>query len=219
MRVARLGLILTILSALILPTARAELVDDFASGIGGWSGIGDAAGENGEAVLRDRSAVRSMISRAALATGVLQISFDFRPQLSANFPVGAFPDSFFASIYSTGDANLFNPDNSATFTEASGLFDLDAAGLYNLNGTVGASAKGSGWFRFDTTVTNTTSHLALAFELVDEDTESDDSLILIDNVRVVPEPGSLGYGLFALLLWQAARHLARAAGPCPGPRR
>lgn len=219
MRAARLGIILTILSATIFPTARAELADDFASGLGGWSVVGDAAGENGEAVLRDRSAVRSMISQATLATGILQISFDFRPQLSPDFPVGAFPDSFFASIYSTTDANLFNPDNGSTFTSASGLFDLDAAGLYNLSGTVGASAKGSGWFRFDTTVTNTTSHLALAFELVDEDTESNDSVILIDNVRVVPEPGSLGYGLFALLLWQSARRLSRAAGPCPAPRR
>ena len=138
---------------------------------------------------RVREFVRAgVVGRRAHETAK-ELRFDFRNALSNNVPVGRVADTFFATLYFTNNAATFDIQGGA-FDRAVPLFDLDSAGPFNVNGTIGPSSKGTGWSLFATTFQNTHGFIVPAFELRDFNLINNDSAVAIDNVVMVPEPGS-----------------------------
>ncbi len=125
-----------------------------------------------------------------------QLSFDVLNGLSPTVPEGAFPDSFFATVYLGTSA--FGPSlDSAVFDEAVALFDMDAGGFFGVaaGATFSASPKGSAWTRytltFDTTgVFEGGGFLTVAFQFFNLNTLGSDSTVAVDNVdaRVISAP-------------------------------
>ena len=118
-------------------------------------------------------------------------------------------DTFFASIFFFLDPQSFNPSDTNTFLEAIGLLDADALGLYNIQGALTPSAKGAGWLTYNGSFANAAPYAAVAYELFDANTVDGDSAVLIDNVRMVPEPGFIGHLLTAFLCLR----LLKSRGP------
>lgn len=199
-----------LLATLLTISSRAQFSDDFSAGLTGWTTAGDVAVSQEEAVLADTAANRSYLARGTTLDGFVQLSFDIQPQLAEELPPGTFLDTFFASIFFFLDPQTFNPTDTNTFLEAIGLLDADALGLYNIQGAVSASAKGPDWLTFTGSFTNAAPYAAVAYELFDANTVDGDSVVLIDNVRMVPEPGFLGHLLTAFLCLRLLKSRVRA---------
>lgn len=189
------GLVGAIFSALLLlPMAvdGAAIVTNgaFADGLDGWEIRGAIAGSSGIAVVTDENANVSLLFQPVEATpGIFEVRFDFRNALSSDVPTGRLADTFFATLYFTNDVTTLDIQ-AGVFDRAIPLFDLDSRGPFNVNGTIGASSKGAGWSLFTRSFENTHAFIVPAFELRDFNFINDDSAVAVDNVVMVPEPGS-----------------------------
>ena len=160
----------------------------FDSGLSGWQKQGGVFPLSGVAVLADDSFTSGLLWQpVASVDGQFTLTFDFRNALSASVPQGTLADSFFATLYFT--------DNLATFDIAGGvfdraisLFDLDAAGLANVTGSVGPSSKGANWSLFSLTFDNTHGFIVPAFDLRDLNFVDNDSSVGLDNVALSEIP-------------------------------
>jgi hypothetical protein len=170
---------------------------DFANGLVGWSTVGDVTTNNQEVVLGDNGATDSLLYQAlALAPGQYNLEFDYLNGLSSVLPNLGFLDTFFASLYFINDVNQLDILGGG-FDAFTPLFDLDANGVTNLTGSVGASSKGGNWQHYSLTFQNSFNYVVPAFELLEQNQVNADSTVRIDNVTidaasvVIPEPGTL----------------------------
>jgi len=199
--------------AQVVPGANAQqqLVTNgtFEADLSGWQIRGAIAGSNGISVITDENATVSRLYQpvAAPKSGAFEIRFDFRNALSSSAPPGTFPDTFFATLYFTNNPATFDI-GTGMFERAISLFDLDANGPFNVNGTLGVSSKGAGWSLFTRSFDNVHGFIVPAFELRDLNFVNNDSAVAIDNVVMIPEAQSwlLGGGGLAAL---AGRHRMR----------
>ncbi len=192
-------LILPILLLSILTSANISQAvptnGDFANGLTGWSTLGDVTADNQEAVLGDNGATDSLLYQAvALAPGQYSLQFDFLNDLSPVLPNLGFLDTFFASLYFINDVSQLDILGGG-FDAFTPLFDLDANGVFNLTGSVGASSKGGNWQHYALTFPNSFNYVVPPFELLEQNFINADSTVRIDNVSIelsaVPEPGTL----------------------------
>jgi hypothetical protein len=174
---------------------------DFSNGLNGWTteGLiqpnGDVQVVNEEAVLGDNGEVISALYQGvALVPFVYTIELDFKNNLSDFVPDDpfAFPDTFFASLFFINDLSQFDLA-AGVYDDSLALFDMDASGVFNNNGTLSASSKGAEWARFSMTFENTYAYVIPTFELFDFNFVDNDSQVRVDNVSVnpVPEPATL----------------------------
>lgn len=177
----------------------------FSDGLTGWTFENDVSVEDGRAVLEDPESGYSVLYQGApLAAGSFQIDFDFLNLLSADVPQGFFLDVYFASIYYIDDLAQFDL-GSGGYDASVGLFDMDSAGTYNVNGSIGASPLGPEWLHYSGFLPNAYSNIVAVFEIHNLNGEGGDSLVLMDNVVVVPEPGPGILLALGLLLGAGAR--------------
>jgi len=200
-------LILPVLLLSIVATANVSQAvptnGDFANGLTGWSTLGDVTTNTQEAVIGDHNATDSLLYQAlALAPGQYSVEFDFLNGLSSASPTFGFLDTFFASLYFVNDVSQLDILGGG-FDAFTPLFDLDANGVANLTGSVGASGKGGNWQHYSLTFQNSFNYVVPAFELLEQNFVNADSTVRIDNVSIqlsaVPEPETLflvGSGLF-----------------------
>ncbi len=188
------------------------VTEDFSAGLGGWTTTGDVTMASGEAIVGDNNTEISRLSRAyELGAGTFTVEFDYKNDMSDAYQPGhTFPDTFFASLYFTSDTNSFDIDGGQ-FAASQKLMDLDYQGAFNVDGTVGSSLKGVDWQHFTGTFTTTNQYWVLAFELNDLNQENNDSSARLDNIRIVPEPGSWCLALFGLMALPSALRRRRAA--------
>jgi hypothetical protein len=162
----------------------------FDQGVEGWEIRGAVAGSTGIAVMTDNNVTRSLFFQPVPATTEkFAIAFDFRNALSSTVPIGRLADTFFATLYFTNNLQTFDID-TGNYDRAVPLFDMDANGAFDVQGTIGPSSKGVDWSRFTAVFDNLHSHVVPAFELRDLNLINDDSAVALDNVVlfVVPEP-------------------------------
>lgn len=175
---------------------------EFDAGLSAWVSSGSVQSVSQEAILGDADSPDAMLYQAvALTAGVYTISFDFSSGLSSNNTQGNFPDTFFASLYFVDDLNQLDIAGSV-FDDATGLMDMDPAGVFNNAGVVGPSVKGTGWLNFSHTFNLAYDYVAIAFELAGLNGTSGDSSMSIDNVSIVmvPEPGTIALVMGGLLV-------------------
>lgn len=193
-----------LVAGLILTTwagpALAILNGTFDAGLSEWTTDGNVSVVAAEARLADDSASRSILYQGVFyAPASFQLDFDFRNQLSANVPLGAFPDSFFASVYFINDLSNFDP-LLGQFDAVVDLLDLDHTGVSNLNGTITSSPKGPEWLHFTGIFPNSYTYVIPTFEFFNLNGISGDSQVLVDNVfLIIPEPSTLMIGLSGLM--------------------
>jgi hypothetical protein len=204
-----------LLSLLVNVTASQAVLTngDFATGLIGWSTLGDVTTDNQEAVLGDDGEVYSALWQAvALSPGSYIFEADILNNLSSALPDPfGFLDTVFATLFFTNDLSNFDPSANLFGDSELGVFDLDATGFFNSTATVGSSAKGVGWMHVTFGFQNTFTYVIPTFELFEQNFVNADSTVRIDNVNIqvsaVPEPGTLllvGSGL-----WLLGRNLRR----------
>ena len=181
---------------------------DFEDGLAAWEIRGSVAASTGIAVVTDENATASLLFQAVLEEAdIVTVEFDFRNALSDTVPAGRLADTFFASLYFTD--NLAALDIPAgTYDRAVPLFDLDANGSFNVNGSIGASTKGADWSLFRGSFVNTHAFVVPAFELRELNLINDDSAVALDNVFLIPEGGALSFALIGGGFLGLGRHRA-----------
>ena len=170
--------------------AEAYFADGFSAGLSAWGAIGDVAADAAEAVLADGGAAYSAIYQpVALPPGLYRVEVEVQGGLSAAVPSGTLPDTFFASVYSVDDPARFDLLTGA-WDAATPLFDLSAAGFSGVQGALGPSALGVDWTHFAGTFDLDLAYAVPVFELVADNAIAGDSLVRLDNLRIVliPEP-------------------------------
>ncbi len=181
---------------------------DFSDGLNHWTTRGNVVESGEHAVLGDTGASHSVLHQGgAWMLKLLTFDLDIRNLLAETVPVGLFADGFFASLYFTDDLASFDPDNGG-YDRVVPLFDMDASGIYNSAGTVGDSAKGPDWQHVSVSLENQHAYAIPVFELYDLNQVGGDSLVFLDNITIVPEPGTLGLfgsGLAVLLALAGSR--------------
>lgn len=214
-----------VLMLLTGPAAQAAFVEDFSDGLTGWTTMGmDSAGGDVSVVAEAACLAdgldwySALWQPVSLAPGDYRIEFDVLGSLSADPGQGFGPDAFFASLYFADDPSAFDPW-SLSFDDAMPLFDLDAAGPYNVEGTISQSALGGDWLHFAMDFTNSYLYAIPTFELFDANYVYGDSSVCVDNVVIakcdqdapVPEPASvivLTLGLLGIAGRTARRSLS-----------
>lgn len=183
---ALFGLCLWMADKAALP-ARAQLTNEtFSEQLVGWKAAWPVAVQEGAAVLDDRRTPHVFLFQTALAgAGSLAVTFDFRSEISAQSTSNALRDSFYASLYEIAEPADFITEHDR-FAAAHGLLDLDAAGPFDVQGTVGPAPGRAGWSRFAGTVAVSQSYVAILFELYDLNFVAGDSAVRVDNVSVRP---------------------------------
>jgi hypothetical protein len=158
---------------------------DFSQGLRFWKTAWPATVADGALVLSDARTTHSFAFQSApCAPGsALTVEFDFYNALATTNAQGTFRDSFYASLYQVDDPARFVLENDR-FDRAQGLLDLDAGGVFNVNGAVTNSVRGSGWQHFTGTVTAAHSNAVVVFELYDLNLAAGDSAVRIANVGV-----------------------------------
>lgn len=192
---------------------------DFASGLSGWTVLGDVTAAAEEALAADDGAgagSSSLYQGVALAPGSYQLSFDFLGELSSSVPPGTFPDLFGASLYFIDDP-ISNFDLiNGVFDAVISLFDQDASGLLapigGFNGGAGSSPKGTSWTRWTVNFNNQFDNAIPTFETFDGNFLAD-SRVRIDNVSInpvaaAPLPSSAALLLLALATLRKVRRRA-----------
>jgi hypothetical protein len=160
----------------------------FDEGLGGWEIRGAVAGSTGIADITDENATVSMLFQPVVATPEkFAVAFDFRNALSPTVPVGRLADTFFATLYFTNTPATFDI-STGNYDRAVPLFDLDANGAFNVQGTFSPSSKGADWMRFTAIFDNVHADIVPAFELRDLNLINDDSAVAIDIVILFPIP-------------------------------
>lgn len=190
-----------LLPLLLLSSPALALVQNgaFDDGLTGWQTSGDVAVSAGAAHLTDPAAgVSALYQGVATGAGSFVLHFDLQSSLSSTVPQLGFPDVLFASLYLADDLSGFDPalgNADAAVT----LFDLDHGGVSRLTGALDPA---SGDTLHYTLVFETAYAFAIpTFELFELAQVPGDSWVRIDNVRIVPEPGTalfLGAGLALL---------------------
>ena len=198
--------------------AEASLTNgDFSSGLDDWYVDGNVTADFGAASLTDVDAIYSgLYQDAALLPGTYTLQFDLWMDLSPDLPDDgfAFYDMFAVSLYLFSDTALVSDFaefgtflESGSWTgpdpdEALALLSADTTGVYENLGSLTSLATDPDWWHFEYTFSTPYTCAVPVFELFDLNTISDDSQVLIDNVRldtaVVPEPGTaslLGIGI------------------------
>lgn len=163
---------------------------EFLAGLDGWESRGSVFTTGGSAALADDGEARSLLYQGMeLEGGNYAFSFDFRNLLSAAVPPGAALDTFFATLYFSASPELFDPEDLTGVSGFEALLDLDVNGPRLFAGEVGLSPAGSELTRYTTDFTLAEPMTVFAvFDLVDLNGINDDSLVLIDNVTLIPEP-------------------------------
>lgn len=163
---------------------------DFLAGLDGWETEGAVFTAGGAAVLADDGAVRSLLYQGVdLEVGMYAFSFDFRNLLSAAAPPGRALDTFFATLYFSGSAEVFDPVNLTGVSGFAALLDLDINGPRLFEGSVAPSPAGGQFTRYETVFTLSEPLTVFAvFDFVDLNGLNNDSLVLVDNVTLIPEP-------------------------------
>ncbi|MBU0679560.1 MAG: hypothetical protein KJ626_15775 [Verrucomicrobia bacterium] len=180
----RLGLAWALALFVGATSASAILNGDFTSALIHWKTAWHVTSAGGEAVLADTQDVHAFVFQAdEVGAGQFTIEFDFRSALSVEVPDGAFNDSFYASVYYVDTLSDFITENDK-FDASQGLFDCDANGNFNINGTIGDSPKGAGWSHFSGTFNNSHTYVIVIFELYDLNFVAGDSAVRVDNVAV-----------------------------------
>ena len=160
---------------------------DFSSGLDGWSFVGDVNDVSEAALLGDENAAHSILYQiVAWGPGGFVLEFDIWDLLSSATAEGAFPDTFFASVYYVDDPATFDLQ-AGSFDSAIALFNLDATGITLLAGTLSASDRGPDWQHYSATLSTTHPYIIPVFEVLDYNLTPGDSNVLLDNVRIVPE--------------------------------
>ncbi len=208
----------------VLGIAHATVINgDFSNELNGWTIEEDVMIDNGIAVIGDTFADPLAFSSAlyqgiAVTPGQYEYHFDFKNQLSADIPTSdpfAFSDTAFFSLYFANDAAsiaAFPP------TDFVALFDLDAAGPFFVDANVIFTSQGD-WTHVSYTFNNQFAYAMPAFELLDFNFISGDSLLLIDNVSLnkivppstVPNPSVLWLMLIGLGLIRTRRRSSLVA--------
>jgi hypothetical protein len=226
--------ILGLLAGFVSPSAYAIPANgDFANGLAAWVMTGDGSVSQGHAVLGDGSARfgTQLWQAIALAPGAYTVEFDFNNQLSPTIPETepfAFPDAFFAGLYFQSGPNPpnFDPSDPSTFSGAIALFDLEASGFTQFQGTVGASPLGQDWSRYSLAFNHSAGFVIPLFELIDLNfAASPDSLVLLDNVLIepviapptepIPEPATLALVALGMSGVYHLRSLRRRCNSAP----
>lgn len=177
--------------------------DDFDLGLTHWVATGDVIHASAEAILGDADPASAILHQVvSTGPGDFIVAFDYRQDVSMNVEPGFAPDTFFASLYFFNDENTFDLSGNV-FDDTLALMDLDKDGAFNHIGTITPSAaKGAGWWHFAATFNTSYGFVAVAFELAGLNGEAGDSQMFIDNVLIIPEPGTVWLlaGSMALLL-------------------
>lgn len=181
-----------------------NLVDNglFDAGLDSWHATGDVVHASGEAILGDNAVVSAILHQpVAVPLGPTTISFDYRPGLSDTVTTGFAPDTAFISLFFFDDPALFDL-GEGLFDDALGLLDVDKDGVFNSVGTIIPSTeKGPGWWHFSALFNQSHNYVAIAVELAGLNGVPGDSEMAIDNVILIPEPGTLGLLAFALAVF------------------
>jgi len=166
----------------------------FTDGLAGWEVNGAVFVSAGSAVLMDEAVQRSLLFQGvALEAGNYRFGFDFRNLLSSAEPLGFARDSLFASLFVSSTPLEFDPVSFAGFQVSIPLFDLDALSMSLWTGAVAPSPFGGGFTRFETVFSlGNPATVFAVFDFFDLNGINADSLVLIDNVTLVPEPGLSG---------------------------
>jgi hypothetical protein len=171
----------------------------FDDGLAGWQTSGDVTLSGGAARLADAGAdVSALYQGVATGAGSFVLHFDVEPSLSTAVPQLGFPDVFFASLYLADDLSGFDPA-LGNANAALPLFDLDHAGVSNLTGEL--DPLDGGVLHYSLPFETSFAFAIPTFELFELGQAPGDSWVQIDNVRIVPEPGTtllLGAGLALL---------------------
>lgn len=219
-------LLLGLLTASFCVPSRAALVNgDFSAGLVGWSAAGNVQPMAGTAAFGDGEdgSGAALYQIVSLTPGQYCFSFDFRNGLSDSVPTGAFPDSFFVSLYFVDDPGDFDLSDNLP---AQAVLGLDYSGVLTGQGILSASLLGTDWTHLDFLFTNSFAYVTPYFELFDLNFIGSDSGVWVDNVcfrpveTVVPEPPShllAAFGLMILFGCQFA--FSRVPGRCVSGRR
>jgi len=172
----------------------------FDNGLTDWVVSGYVVASGGQAVLGDTGFSHSVLYQIlSWPANALTLDFEFRNLLSDAVPEGGFPDGFFASLYFVNDPGTFDLAGKV-YENAVALFDMDAAGTYNSIGTIGAGDKGAEWLHFSATIPSLYPYVVPVFEVFDLNRQAADSLVLMDDVSITPEPSSLSIFLLGTVL-------------------
>jgi hypothetical protein len=187
---------------------------DFSDGLNHWTVVGNVAEIGQQGVLSDTGARHSQIYQGVRwVPNWLVVEFDFQNLLSELVTHGTFRDAFFASLYLVDNIEQFDLQNNV-YDDVVPLFDMDTDGPYNSAGTISASDKGGEWLHFRLATANPYAYAVPVFEMFDLNLVGGDSLVLVDNVGLVPEPASFGLlAAGALALALARRRRASASTP------
>lgn len=193
------GRLCGVFSLMLLPlaTASAVILEDFATGLGGWQVSGDVLEESGVAVLGDDGAYYSSLYReTVLGVEDFTFEFDFLNGLSSDTSIG-FPDTFYGTLYFVNDISTFDL-NTLSFDDALATLSVDYSGLFENHGTIEASALGGNWLHFSMHFSNTHNYVIPTFEFFDFNFLDGDSTFAIDNVSIteadpvpIPEPATI----------------------------
>ena len=183
---------------------------EFLAGLDGWESSGAVFTAGGSAALADDGVTRSLLYQGVeLEAGSYVFGFDFREFLSAEVPPGRALDTFFATLYFSGSPELFDPADLTGVSGFAALLDLDVNGPRLFEGSVAPRPGGGGYSRYETAFTLPAPVTVFAvFDFVDLNGLNNDSLVLIANVTLIPEPSltaAVLAGVAALLLLRRRR--------------
>jgi hypothetical protein len=181
-----LGLAIVALAS--LPCDANLLNGTFDTDLNGWTIVGDVTA-GPEASVGDAGFDYSLLYQGLpLTPGQYRLEFDFLNLLSGDLSASpsAFPDTFYASLFFIDVLGNFDLPNGV-FDDVSALVDLDSAGPFNVAGTLGTSALGGNWIHFTYDFVNAYNYAIPAFELLDFNGITNDSLVQVDNVSVLPQ--------------------------------
>lgn len=184
---------------------------DFSEGLTGWTAMGNVAEVNQAALLGDAQSDHSILYRAAeWDQPTFTIELEVRDVLSETVNPQAFADAFFASVYFVDDLGTFDLA-TLSYDHALPLFTADSEqGLRLHNGVIGPGDLGAGWQRYQAQLPGDYRYIVPVFELLNYNLTQGDSIVLIDNVAIIPEPPSAVLLVFGALLSRLAAWRRRA---------
>ena len=157
---------------------------EFNEGLARWTAQGDVTVSAGTAQLGDRSGSGSRLYQVLRLGGPSVLSFEWNGILSPVVPLGRAPDTFFATLYFLNQRDSFSPTPGG-FQFAQQLLDQDRDGVSLVTGTTTPGSR-AGWTRFSLNLDQRSSYVAPVFELFGDNLIGNDSVALLDHMKLLP---------------------------------